>query len=267
MSALALRRARNGAFALAALGVLLVAMHLWERELRDPAMVTGWTLFALVLLLALYGVKKALPFLPLRGSTAWMQVHSWAGFLSVAVFALHAGVRLPTGILEGVLALAFVLVAGSGILGLALARLLPPMLRARGEPILYSRIPVIRRELAAKAAALVAPSKALADFHAQHLAAWLAQPADALAHLRGSRVPLQRRLERIESLFRYLTESEVATARALIDVVKQKDLLDAQHAGQTALRAWTMVHVPVTGALVVLAALHALTVLAFRGGS
>lgn len=267
MTAIATRRARNGAVTAVALALLVAAMHVWERGLRDPAMLSGWTLFALVAVLAVYGVKKALPFLPLGGSTAWMQLHSWAGFLSVAVFVLHAGLRLPTGVLESVLALAFVLVAGSGIAGLALSRILPPMLRARGEPILFSRIPQLRREVAAKAAALVAPSKALSEFHRLHLAEWLAAPADFGAHLRGSRVPLQRRLERVEALFRYLTAEEQATARSLMDLVKQKDLLDVHHAGQSALRAWTMVHVPVTGALVLLAAFHALTVLAFRGGS
>jgi hypothetical protein len=267
MTAIAIRRAKGGAAAAAAFAALLAAMHVWERGLRDPAMLSGWTLFALVLVLAVYGVKKALPFLPLGGSTAWMQVHSWAGFLAVAVFALHAGLRMPTGVLESVLSLAFVLVAGSGVAGLALARMLPPMLRTRGEPILYSRIPQIRRELAFRAAQLVAPSRALSEFHRLHLVEWLAKPADVAAHLRGSRVPMQRRLERIESLFRYLSPEEQAMARSLIDIVKKKDLLDVHHAGQGALRAWTMIHVPVTGALVILAALHALTVLAFRGGS
>ena len=110
------------------------------------------------------------------------------------------------------------------------------------------------------------PSRALADHHRLHLAEWLAAPADALAHLRGSRVPLQRRLEHTEALFRYLTPEEQVTARELMDLVKQKDLLDVHHALQTALRVWTLVHVPVTGALVLLGAAHALTVVAFRGG-
>ena len=257
---------QRAGFAGIALAALVIAERAWGTALRDPAMLTGWTLFALVLLLAIYGVKKALPFLPLGQSTRWMHLHSWAGFLAVAAYVMHAGVRLPTGPLETLLALSFVLVAASGIAGLALARLLPPMLRARGEPILFSRLPGLRRTLAERAAALVAPSRALADHHRLHLAEWLASPDDALAHLRGSRRPLQRRLEHTEALFRYLSPDELMTARSLIDVIKQKDLLDAHHALQSALRAWTLVHIPVTGALVLLAAAHALTVIAFRGG-
>lgn len=257
---------QRAGLAAAALVALLIAVRVWGTALRDPAMLTGGVLLALVFVLAAYGAKKALPFLPLGGSTAWMHLHSWAGFLAVAAYGLHAGVRVPTGVLETLLALSFVLVAASGIAGLALARVLPPMLRARGEPILFSRIPALRRTVADRAAALAAPSRVLADHHRLHLAAWLEAPGDALHHLRGSRVPMQRRLEHTEALFRYLTPEEQTTARELMDLIKQKDLLDAHHALQTALRAWTLIHVPVTGALVLLGVAHALTVVAFRGG-
>ena len=54
-------------------------------------------MLAAILFLALYNVRKKLPFLPLGSSTAWLQWHLYVGIGSVGVFALHAGLRWPTG--------------------------------------------------------------------------------------------------------------------------------------------------------------------------
>ena len=67
----------------------------------DPsAFTTGYLLLAAVFFLALYNVRKKLPFLPLGSSTAWLQWHLYVGIGTLGVFALHAGLTLPNGVLE-----------------------------------------------------------------------------------------------------------------------------------------------------------------------
>ena len=74
-------------------------------QLHRAKVFSGCTLLALLLLLTLFSARKKLPFLPLLKASTWMQIHIFAGLLSVLLFCLHLHGRIPQGALESTLAL------------------------------------------------------------------------------------------------------------------------------------------------------------------
>ena len=109
------RRIRNSGLT----AITVAGLWLWtraqERTLNSTAFATGYLLLATVLFLALYNVRKKLPFLPLGSSSAWLQWHIYIAIGSIGVFALHAGIPWPAGILNTTLAACYVSTIASGL--------------------------------------------------------------------------------------------------------------------------------------------------------
>ena len=114
---------------------ILLATFLWARSilLLDTAFMSGFILAGITLFLALYNVRKKITYPPLIRSSTWLQFHVYVGYLSIFIFLFHIGFRIPNGALEGTLAVLFVSVALSGIIGLFLSRIVPRRLSVRGE--------------------------------------------------------------------------------------------------------------------------------------
>ena len=85
---------------------------LWSNYLRQhlgrPALVTGWWLFVVMLSLGAFNARKKLSMLPLGSAAAWLRWHVAGGFLTLALFWLHACVFWPAGIYERVLRPCFI---------------------------------------------------------------------------------------------------------------------------------------------------------------
>src|SRR3990172_7170920 len=111
------RRIRNASITLLALAALCVWVRAEEVALRDTAFKTGYLLLAAVGFLALYNIRKKLPYLPLGSSTAWLQWHLYVGMGTVGVFALHVGPKWPHGKLDLALAGVYLLTVSSGLVG------------------------------------------------------------------------------------------------------------------------------------------------------
>src|SRR4051794_11194934 len=181
-----------GTFLLLFASVLaLMAHRRWSGVLPSYAYLTGWVLFAAMVLLALYNARKKLPFLPLGSSESWLQIHIYVGFFTVVLFLIHLNFRLPTGWFEGTLAWLYLLVTLSGVIGLVLSRVLPRRLATRGGEVIYEKIPALRFALRQQADALAlsgeAKSPALAEFYARELSPFLAGPGRFWPHLLESR--------------------------------------------------------------------------------
>jgi len=85
-------------------------------------------------------VRKKLPFLPLGKSETWLQITStWA--FSRRCCSDPSEVRPAAGWFEIVLAWLFVLVSGSGMVGLFFSRVLPRRLATRGGEVYLEKIP------------------------------------------------------------------------------------------------------------------------------
>lgn len=266
------RRLRLGGFTLLIAILLALALRGRYLSLRADAFLSGWVLLLLVLFLASYNVRKKLSFIPLGRSSSWLQLHIYAGLLSIVVFAAHSHGRLPHGPFEILLAFFYLGTALSGVAGLALTRFFPARLTGRGEQVIFERIPMFRRKLRELAELTVqksvtdADTTTLSDFYTARLARFFAAPRNFSRHLVQSIRPRKKLLAELADLDRYFNAREREIAAELEELIKAKDDLDHQYALQATLKLWLFVHLPLTYSLLLAAAVHLTLVHAFTGG-
>jgi hypothetical protein len=271
MRALRRRLLRNllitAGMGLAALGVVEVL----EMNQRDTALYSGWVLFTLVVVLTLYNARKRLTMLPIGRAAHWLQVHLYVGWLSLLMFMIHLDWSIPNGVLETALAVTYVLVAFTGVFGIFISRLVPRQLTRGGEEILLERVPAFVARLRSEAEALVITaaretgSSSLSDHYADNLAAFFSGPG---FHHLNFLTPFHVRFSLetdLDELSRYLAPKERDYLWRLRTLVTKKDEVDHQHALQWIMRAWLLVHVPATYAMLLLAILHLVLAHAFGG--
>lgn len=234
---------------------------------------SGWIVFGLCLYLTAFNARKKLPFLPFVAARHWLNVHLYGGLLAAVICIVHVRGRWPSGGLQFLLCWLFIAVTWSGIFGWWLSRQMPGRLSTLGGEVIYERVPLVLRRLRERAEAIsvatVEPSGAatLAEFYTHELSPHFAAPADFWAHLVASRRPLKVKLQRLTDRRRYLTAIELVAADELADLLRQKDQLDAQRAGQLLLKTWLFVHIPLTYAMLIFTVVHIVVVYAFSGGA
>ena len=260
-----------GTFALIAASVAALWLHRKYGALPDYAYLTGWALLAGMFVLTIYNVRKKLPFLPLGKSETWLQIHIYLGFFTTLLFLIHLNFRIPHGWFEITLAWLFVLVSGSGMVGLFFSRVLPRRLATRGGEVIFEKIPALRHALktGAETLALGADAKSLviAEFYTKRLAPFFAGPKNSWLHLAESRRPVSALLAELEDLRRFANDIEREKIEKLIALVRQKDGLDYHRALQLALKLWLFVHIPLTYGLMIFTVLHIVLVFGFSGGA
>lgn len=254
-------------------GGILTVDWLYGISLRDPSYFNGWLLLIFVVLLSLYNLRKKLPFLPLWDVSVWLRLHVNTGWLCIVIFLAHTEFKLPNGAFESLIWSLFVIVAGSGILGLLISQMFPARLKRKGESIIFERIPQFRRQLAEQAEALAlrsineTSSASIADYYAARLRNFFNGPRNVFAHLFESNAAFVRMRGEMLSLKRYLDDRNRMILEEMLECVSTKDMLDYQYAHQLALKAWLFVHIPLTYSLLLLALVHIALVYAFSGGS
>ena len=242
---------------------------------HSTSSLSGWLLAGTVVLLALFGVRKRLPAIPLGRASTWLRIHVDVGVISLATFGMHAwykpqtGFQAPGGILEILLASAYLVTAASGIVGLGLSRLVPPILTAGGDELIFDRLPIYRRDLRERAEALVVQASAdsgtttLADFYQRALAGFFSGPKHFWQHVVQSPAPRVLLAHEFEAVHRYLNDRERELAGELARLVEKKAEADHARALQGVLRLWLAIHLALTGALLVLAVTHVVIVYRF----
>ncbi len=182
--------------------------------------------------------------------------------LSVVLFGLHLDGKLPRGGLETCLAVLFLAVALSGFVGLAISRWLPPRLTARGENLIYERIPALRLAVQQQVETLVEQSMAsthsstIADFYGTKLRGFFVRPRRMWEHWLGARQPISGLLAEAEALDQFLDGTARDIMGQIIGLIHTKHNLDVQLAGQRLLKLWLFVHIPLTYALLIFAIVH-----------
>jgi len=256
------------------MAVEIVFLHrVYAGELPRLNYLTGWALFGVILLLALYNGRKKLPFLPLLSSEEWLQVHIYAGLLTGVLFAVHINYTITSGWFQGVLAWLYLLVMASGFFGLFLSRAIPKRLTTRGGEVLFERIPAIRRQVREQAEHLAlqsvgeSKSSTIADFYLRELRSFFSGPRNCSFHWSENPSPVNRILTKISDVKRYLNEQECATLEKIAVLVRQKDGLDYHYAQQLLLKGWLFVHIPLTYSLLLFTLAHVVLVFAFSGGA
>ena len=254
---------------------LLLLVGVYTVEIVSPygaPFLSGWLLFLVVLILVTYNLLKRLPFPSPNRSPDWCRIHVSAGLLTIGLFILHIGLRVPNGPLEITLALLYAAGAGSGLVGLVLTRVLPRRLTTRGEHVTFEQIPGMRERLREKVEGIVARtvseqhSTILADFYDRRLASFLDGPRNYWRHLFASTGSRQALLAELGALDRSLGEKERESAEELRDLIRMKDGLDFQEALQGTLKHWLFIHIPLSYSLLILALVHAIVVSAYTTG-
>jgi hypothetical protein len=267
------RRIRNTFATIIVVALVWLWVRSLNRSLTPSSFTTGYLMLAAVLFLAAYNLRKKLPSLPLGSSTAWLQWHLYVGFGSLAVFAMHAGCKWPTGVLETALAVVYLCTAGSGLLGLYLTRTIPAQLARVGEEVIYERIPLLARQVQRQAgdsvleAVNASGTTTLADFYTANLYDFFHSRRGVTYFMRPTTALRKALMHDLQSLRRYLSEGELMAYERLFSLVRRKDDLDFHAARQGMLKGWLFVHIGLTYTLVTLAILHGFLALAFRGGA
>lgn len=266
------RRIRNLVFLAVVVALIVAIVRAEENALGASAFTTGYILLAAVFVLASYNTRKKLPFLPLGNSATWLQFHIYLGIASIFVFLLHIGSFQPNGILEGTLAVLFVLVSGSGLVGLYLTRAIPRRLAATGEEFIYERIPLFRRKLKHQARTIVLQSisdsatTTLADFYIARLFQFFECPRSLFYRVRPAGTLRRTIFRELQDLERYLSDSERPHYEGLFALVRKKDDLDFHAAMQGTLKGWLFVHIGLTYAMITVATFHGFLAHVFYGG-
>jgi hypothetical protein len=258
------------------LAIALIALIVWLRHLRQnlerDSFASGYIMLAAIVFLSAYNLRKRLPAISWLGSSSrWMQLHIYVALGSFVMFVSHVGLEIPHGILERCLAAAYLVVFGSGLVGLYWSRSIPSRLTAVGEQVVFEHIPMLRRQVAGQVRALLfeqsGGSAVLGRYYLRRLARFFerARPVYYLVHPSGT----ERRaiLSEIEDLDRYLAPAHRETGRKLAEFVRRKDDLDYHFALQGRLKIWLFLHIGLTYSLLILGMTHGIAAHAFHGGN
>lgn len=238
----------------------------------QTSFLSGWLLLVFLLVLILYNLRHRLPFFALGASIDWFQFHVSAGLLTLVLFVLHIGLRIPNGLLEVTLTLLYAACAVSGIAGLILLYTLSRRLEMGGEEVSVERIPIMRERIREKIEDVVGRtvsedhSTVFADFHERQLATFLDGPRNYWSHLFGTTSSGRALLTDLGVLGRDLGEKERERAEELRVLIHLKDALDCQQTLQGTLKYWLFIHVPVAYSLLILSFVHAIVVSVYTTG-
>lgn len=250
--------------------IWLVFNHL-EHQLVRTAWYSGYLMFASLLFLAAFNLRKKFPAVIFPGNAStWMQLHIHVAFLSVIILLVHTGFRVPSGRLEILLAGLYGLVFASGLYGLYVTRTTPRKLTATGFEVVFEQIPARRRRLAAKARELVLETAhatdVLASFYMKKLAGFMELPRTLAYNFAPSLRQSRMLMTELRELDRYLVADQRDASRQLSEMIREKEDLDFHRALQGRLKLWLFVHIGLTYGLLIIAALHGVIAHAFGGG-
>jgi hypothetical protein len=273
MTSLVARRTLGIGMTIMVSATLVILAHLAQGNIGYTSHFSGWTLLALIVFLALYNVRKTVPFLPLGSSSAWLQLHIYVGLLTGTLFAVHVDFSVPDGIFECLLTLIYLSVLLSGLIGLYMTRSFPARLTMLGNEVIFEQIPVVRRELQDRVEALVViensdhEKTAIAHFYRHQIRPFLLTHHDLATQLtRGTSARWHQLSRAIEDQNRYLDQEERRLMDEVREHVRRKFQLDTQYALQGALKVWLFFHIPAVWALLIFAFFHSILVHAWSGG-
>jgi len=256
--------------------------------------------FLFMLFVGLLGARKKVPVWRVGRAQSWMRGHLWLGFLSFPLILFHGGFHFG-GPLTRMLMWLFIFVWVSGILGAALQHFMPRFQTAQlPMETIYEQIDRVRGQLAEEAGQLVEEtcstlegevsrasdrqramsasagtqggltvasglqanrqvSTQLRQFLDDEMLPYLERPG-AHAMSLSNEAQAQAMFQR----FRVLLPSELhSNLDDLENICEEKRQLDRQNQLHKILHGWLLVHIPLSYALLLLGAVHAVVALKF----
>ncbi len=259
---------------------LMWLVAIFGNGLRDPRYFDGWILAAGMLLQFYVHIARKTSMLSARSAIRWQKTHIFLGYLLIAAFVSHSDFSFPDTIFEWALWSSFVLVALSGVAGTFLVWSLQAKRRI-DTSVGYDSIPARRAELARalRAAVFATDTNApllplpglphddwIVDLYTSRLRGFFQDQSNFAAHLFGSQRPLERMTAEIETLATYVDQRSREKLDVIRELIREKDRLDFTRVQLGLTRAWLLVHVPATYALVCLTVLHVVVVYSYSTG-
>jgi hypothetical protein len=248
--------------------------------------------FALMLFAGLLGARKRVRVWRVGKAQAWLRGHLWLGLLSFPLILFHGGFAFG-GALTTALMILFIIVTASGIVGAALQHFLPRVMTTQvAMEMTYEEIPVVRSKLWAKAHELAsgvcgplpggppnaksgssgakrpaAPASEVAEdaktslreFYLRAVRPFLEIP-DAGEQSLDSASEAKAKFEQQRIIVSPVLHEVIDELEGICEEVRQ---LKRQVMLHRWLHGWLMVHIPISLALLILGAVHAVMALRY----
>jgi hypothetical protein len=242
--------------------------------------------FAFMIFAALLGARKRVAVYRFGRGQTWMRGHLWLGLLSLPVILFHSGFRYGHGLTAWLMTLLIIVVV-SGLFGAALQHYMPRMMtREVTMETIYEEIGHVRAQLLEEAEELMKQSegidkKAAADsaepggvetavavvdetaplrnFYEQELKPFLEKPG-AHGSALGDAAQASSAFAQLRTL---VPVSLHTTIKDLEDICEEERQLTLQSHLHVWLHGWLLLHIPLSLALILLGAVHAVMALRF----
>lgn len=260
----------------------------------------GSIAFAFMIFAGLLGARKKVPIWRIGRAQSWMRAHLWLGFLSFPLILFHSGFRFGVGLTKGLMWM-FVVVFVSGIVGAVLQHFMPRFTTQKiPMETIYEQIGRVRSQLIAEAQSIVSEASSVlagSVSHATRQQRAASASAGTMGGLtvasglqmdEGARVRLQEFFsqqmqpyllqggargialadrQRSQSMFQQLRLLLPPHLHPSVDdlenICEEKRELDQQSRYHRILHGWLLVHIPLSYALLLLGAVHAMMALRY----
>jgi hypothetical protein len=242
--------------------------------------------FAFMIFAALLGARKRVPVYRFGRAQTWMRGHLWLGLLSLPLILFHSGFRYGHGLSAWLMTLLIVVVA-SGLFGAALQHYMPRvMTREVAMETIYEEIGHVRAQLleeaeelikqatgddkkvaaeggeadsSAAAVAVMDEAAPLRNFYERELKPFLEKPG-----ARGSAFGDAAQARSAFTQLRTLVPASLYTAiEDLEGICEEERQLTLQRQLHLWLHGWLLLHIPLSLALILLGAIHAVMALRY----
>lgn len=223
-------------------------------------LVYGVAGFAAMLYAALLGARRQVPVWRVGRAQTWMRGHLWLGLASLPLILFHSGFALG-GTLTRVTLFLLVVVVASGLAGAALQHWLPRVMTAE-VPLetIYEEIASVRRQLAEEAERVVEAAVGVGDEERARLRAFYREQVRPFLVGHGAD---PRAVEPWGRLRGELPRELHGPLEDLESICEERRQLGRQTRLHRWLHGWLLVHVPLSLALLLLAAVHAVMALRY----
>jgi hypothetical protein len=244
----------------------------------------GSTGFGFMIFAALLGARRRVPVYLFGRAQTWMRGHLWLGLISLPLILLHSGFRYGHGLTAWLMTLLIIVVV-SGVFGAAMQHYMPRVM-TREVPMetIYEEIGHVRVQLLGEAEELIQQAtggdkKAAADgddsdsaartvavadeaaplllFYEQELKPYLSKPGPRRSSLRDA----AKARSAFAQLRTLLPPSLHTTVEDLEGICEEERQITLQSHLHMWLHGWLLLHVPLSLALIVLGAIHAIMAL------
>jgi hypothetical protein len=240
--------------------VLAIGVRWWRGWSAGDVWGLSFGILAALLMVlgALYGVRRRLMVSPLRTAQDWLQVHVYGSTLAALFVLIHMGFEWPGGQFGWWLLGLTLWTTLSGLVGVGLQKWVPAMLAAQlTVEVIYDRIPEMLDRLRAEATkTMEGGSDVLQRFYDAQVQPGLAGLAPSWSYLFDARSGRDQRLAPFEHFQAFVGDGDKERLADLKMIVSEKLEIEAHYSLQRILRLWPLTHVPPAMLLLALVVAH-----------